>query len=129
MSPPVAVPSTVALTKFYSVSPCGGSNSDIGSKSWPFDIRLRPWAFRPGIGLPPIGFCCATSPVVAGAIRTRKWPLSKVFVGFNRQYVRSAHYGEVCDFFAWKRSIQDAPTTQFPGRFCFSCHDSIITVL
>ena len=34
---------------------------DIGSKSWPFDIRLRPWAFRPGIGLLPMGFCCATS--------------------------------------------------------------------
>ena len=72
---------------------------DIGSKSWPFDIRLRPWAFRPGIGLLPIGFCCATSPVVASAIRTRKWPLSRVFAGFNRQYVRSAHYGAVWDFF------------------------------
>ena len=46
-----------------------------------------------------MGFCCATSPVVAGAIRTRKWPLSRVFVGFNRQYVRSGHYGEVWDFF------------------------------
>ena len=67
------------------------------------DIRLRPWAFRPGIGLLPMGFCCATSPVVAGAIRTRKWPLSRVFVGFNRQYVRSGHYGEVCDFF-WSLS-------------------------
>ena len=41
----------------------------------------------------------ALSPVVAGAIRTRKWPLSRVFVGFNRQYVRSAHYGEVVGFF------------------------------
>ena len=28
---------------------------DIGSKSWPFDIRLRPWGFRPGpIGSKPI---------------------------------------------------------------------------
>ena len=67
--------------------------------SRPFDIRLRPWAFRPGIGLLPMDFCCATSPVVAGAIRTRKWLLSRVFVGFDRQYVRSGHYGEVCDFF------------------------------
>ena len=25
----------------------------IGSKSWPFDIRLRPWVFRPHIGLLP----------------------------------------------------------------------------
>jgi len=41
---------------------------DIGSKSSPFDIRLRPWAFRPGIGLLSMGFCCATSPVVASAI-------------------------------------------------------------
>ena len=24
--------------------------------------------FRPGIGLLPMGFCCATSPVVAGAL-------------------------------------------------------------
>ena len=46
-----------------------------------------------------MGFCCATSPVLAGAIRTRKRPLSRVFVGFNRQYVRSGHYGEVHDFF------------------------------
>ena len=30
-----------------------------------------------------MGFCCATSPVLASAIRTRKWPASKVFVGFN----------------------------------------------
>ena len=33
------------------------------------DIRLRPWAFRPGIGLLPRRFCCAKSPVVAVAIR------------------------------------------------------------
>jgi hypothetical protein len=39
------------------------------------DIRLGPWAFRPGIGLLPMGFCRATSPVVAGAMRTREWPL------------------------------------------------------
>ena len=26
------------------------------------DIRLRPWTFRPGIGLLPMGFCC----VIAG---------------------------------------------------------------
>ena len=57
------------------------------------------------MGLPPwyrfasMGFCCATSPVVAGAIRTREWPLSGVFVVFNRQYVRSAHCDEVWDFF------------------------------
>ena len=23
----------------------------------------RPWALRPGMGLLPMGFCCATSPV------------------------------------------------------------------
>ena len=28
----------------------------IGSKSWPFDIRLRPWAFRPHIGLLPLRY-------------------------------------------------------------------------
>ena len=32
------------------------------------DIRLGPWAFRPGIGLLPMGFCCATSPVVTCAL-------------------------------------------------------------
>ena len=26
---------------------------DIGSRSWPFDIRLGPWVFRPHIGLLP----------------------------------------------------------------------------
>ena len=31
--------------------------------------------------------------------RRSKWPLSRVFVGFNRQYVRSGHYGEVWEFF------------------------------
>ena len=81
----------------------GGTRRETASKivglRRALDIRRRPWALRPGIGLLPMGFCCATSPVVAGAIRIRKWPLSKVFVGFNRQYVRSAHYGEVCDFF------------------------------
>ena len=29
---------------------------DIGSKSWPFDIRLRPWVFRPHIGLLPLRY-------------------------------------------------------------------------
>ncbi len=42
---------------------------DMGGKSWPFDIRLGSWAFRPGIGLLSMGFPCATSPVVVGAIR------------------------------------------------------------
>ena len=28
----------------------------IGSKSWPFDIRLRPWVFRPHIGLLPLRY-------------------------------------------------------------------------
>ena len=69
------------------------------SISRPFDIRLRPWAFRPHIGLLSMGFGCATLPVVASAIRIRGWPPSRVLVGFNRQYVRSGHYGEVCDFF------------------------------
>ena len=32
---------------------------DIGSKSWPFDIRLRPWVFRPHIGLLPLRYIAA----------------------------------------------------------------------
>ena len=32
---------------------------NIGSKSWPFDIRPRPWVFRPHIGLLPLS---VTSP-------------------------------------------------------------------
>ena len=32
----------------------------IGSKSWPFDIRLRPWVFRPHIGLLPLRYIAAT---------------------------------------------------------------------
>ena len=31
----------------------------IGSKSWPFDIRLRPWVFRPHIGLLPLRYIAA----------------------------------------------------------------------
>ena len=51
---------------------------------------------------------CATSPMVTCAIRSRKWPLSGVF-SFNRQYVRSGHYGEEWDFFA---------TGVMPSRRC-----------
>jgi len=29
---------------------------DIGSKSWPFDIRLRSWGFRPHIGSLPLSY-------------------------------------------------------------------------
>ena len=32
---------------------------DIGSKSWPFDIRLPPWVFRPHIGLLPLRYIAA----------------------------------------------------------------------
>ena len=32
---------------------------DVGSKSWPFDIRLRPWVFRPHIGLLPLRYIAA----------------------------------------------------------------------
>ena len=81
----------------------GGTRRETASKiaglRRALDIRLRPWAFRPRTGLQPMRFCCATSPVVAGAIRTREWLLSRVFVGFNGQYVRSGYYGEVCGFF------------------------------
>ena len=57
------------------------------------------------MGLPPWyrvatnGLLLRYSQVVAGAIRTGKWQLPRVFVDFNRQYVRSGHYGEVWDFF------------------------------
>ena len=71
---------------------CGGGTrretaSKIGGLRRALDIRLRPWAFRHGIGLLPRRFCCATSPVVTRAPcnqRTGKWPPSRVFVGFNR---------------------------------------------
>ena len=59
----------------------------------------------PAVGLPPWyrvatnGLLLRYSQVVAGAIRTGKWQLPRVFVDFNRQYVRSGHYGEVWDFF------------------------------
>ena len=32
---------------------------NIGSESWPFDIRLRPWVFRPHIGLLPLRYIAA----------------------------------------------------------------------
>ena len=34
------------------IAPCNDAVAvAIGSKSWPLDIRLRPWVFRPHIGL------------------------------------------------------------------------------
>ena len=80
------------------------------------DIRLRPWVFRPGIALLPMGFCCATSPVVAGAIRTREWPLSRVFVGFNGQYVRSGHYVRCAIFLLGSRTVGGRPTASNAAR-------------
>ena len=38
----------------------------IGSKSWPFDVQLRPWVFRPHIGLLPWRY-------IAGDVRPT-WP-------------------------------------------------------
>jgi hypothetical protein len=63
----------------------------IGGKSWPFDIRLRPWVSRPHIGLLPLRY------PVGGEVRSfatngLETGRFKVFVGFNRQYVRSGHY-------------------------------------
>ena len=37
---------------------------DIGSKSLPFDIGLRPWGFRPHIGLLPLSY------IAGGDVRT-----------------------------------------------------------
>ena len=54
---------------------------------------------RGSSALVQVCYHCATSPVAVSAIRTREWPLSRIFVDFSGQYVRSGHYGEVCDFF------------------------------
>ena len=37
---------------------------DIGSKPWPFDIRLRPWVFRPHIGLLPLRYIAGGGPAL-----------------------------------------------------------------
>ena len=55
---------------------------DIGSKSWPFDIRLWPWAFRPHIGLLPLRYIAALVTCALLQPTARKWLFSKVFVGF-----------------------------------------------
>ena len=67
----------------------------------------------PAVGLPPWyrfatkGLLLRYIAGVAGAIRTRK---RRVFVGFNGQYVRSGHYGEVCDFFLATRACPVEPS-------------------
>ena len=63
------------------------------------DIRLRPWVFRPHIGLLPLRYIAVGDVRPVCNQRTRKWPLSGVFVGFSRQYVRLGHYGGVGNFF------------------------------
>jgi hypothetical protein len=49
---------------------------DIGSKSWPFDIRFRPWVFRPHTGLLPLRYiaggdvrCVATNGLESGCFQ------------------------------------------------------------
>ena len=42
--------------------------------------------------------------VMAGVIRIRKWPLSKVFVDFNGQYVRSGHYVRCAIFLSFSET-------------------------
>ena len=55
----------------------------------------------PHIGLLPLSYIAGSDarPVCCNQRTMKKWPLSRVFVGFNRQYVRSGHYGEVWEFF------------------------------
>ena len=71
----------------------------IGRKSWPFDIRLRPWVFRPHIGLLPLRYIAAgdVHTVATNGLESGRFP--RVFAGFNGLYVRSGRYGEVWEFF------------------------------
>ena len=88
----------------------------IGGKSWPLDIQLRPWVFRPRTDLLPMGFCCATLPVVTCALlqpTDRKVAAFKGFCRFQPAIVRSGHYGEVCEFF-W--AYVRVRTVFSPGR-------------
>ena len=64
---------------------------DIGSKSWPFDIRLRPWVFRRHIGLLPLRYIAGgdVRPVPTNGLESGRFRGG--FVGFNRQYVRSGY--------------------------------------
>ena len=80
-------------------------------KSWPFDIRLRPWPSA----LIKVCYHGATSPVVTCALLPTNAVESGRFQGFLLVFnplVRLGHYGEVWDFF-WKlcsptpRSIAD----------------------
>ena len=70
---------------------------DIGSKSWPFDIRLRPWIFRPHIGLLPLSYIAAgdVRPVATNELETGRF---RGVVDFNRQYVRSGHRAKLSGF-------------------------------
>ena len=79
----------------------------IGGKSWRLDIRLRPWVFRPHIGLLTLRSLAGGDVRAVATNGTRKWPFSRVF---KRQYVQYqvitvrcgivfGHYGEVWNFF------------------------------
>ena len=48
------------------------------------DIRPRPWVFRPRTGLLPMGFCCATLPVVTCALLQPTDQKVAAFKGFCR---------------------------------------------
>ena len=47
----------------------------IGSRSWPFDIRLRPWVFRPHIGLLPWRYIAAgdVRPVATNGVESGRF--------------------------------------------------------
>ena len=63
----------------------------IGSKSWPFDIRLRPWVFRARTGLLPLRY------IADGDVRSvaTKGLESGRFQGFlnRRRYARRRSAG------------------------------------
>ena len=57
---------------------------DVGSKSWPFDIRLRPWGFRPHIGLLPLSYIAGgdVRPVATNGLESGRF---QGFCRFKRQ--------------------------------------------
>ena len=78
----------------------------IGGKSWPFDIRLRPWVLRPHIGLLTLRSLAGGDVRVVGEVLNllENWRGASFadatnglesgrFQGFF--YVQSGHYGEV----------------------------------
>ena len=96
----------VTRQQFLAFEQCRGGGTKARDRVEDRRLAARARYPAPAVGLPP-WYRFATNGLllryIAGGgerytqLESRRF--QGFFVGFNRQYVRSAHYGEVCDFF------------------------------